>query len=572
MAGSSRRMALAAITLPILLVVMSGLAQAKNIIVNTTDGESPASPMCSLPDAITAHNIQTAVNGCPAGTANDTIFIDVTGTISIDEPLEIAQGTLFIQGPTFGCSGAGPCGITIDGGGTVQILRADAGTQVFLDSLTFNHGRATTNAIVTNTGGGAILADGTDLEISDCLFVNNRVVGSDIFTGGLGGAIYGNSGTVVIVNSTFANNTAVGGTICGLSGTSTQICAVPASPQVFSALSEGGAIYDAAATLKMTNLTIANNSADEGGGYSQDTNSPIAPIKGTILQSNLGGNCGSVIAGDTGFNISSDDTCPFPQVTSSNLTNSKLNPLANNGGPTDTFSLQATSPAIDRIPIANCTDLAGNPLSTDQRLFGRPDPANLNTCDSGAYEAGALSPYVLNNERVQVARSSTANTDKVNIGLTFTSNGDGSCDTGFEGDEDALNNGFGLALLEGTCANLPFNGLFLNLFPFVVHTVNHQQYGTLFQTSMTTMLQQPTEQVSARLVALPTPTGACGKWTLNLEVSGLNTPAVGLGGGNPFALLITDFVDATACFDVTNAIVGTQTPPPPHGVRRRVRR
>jgi hypothetical protein len=86
------------------------------------------------------------------------------------------------------------------------------------------------------------------------------------------------------------------------------------------------------------------------------------------------------------------------------------------------------------------------------------------------------------------------------------------------------------------------------------------------------MLQQPTEQVSARLVALPTPTGACGKWTLNLEVSGLNTPAVGLGGGNPFALLITDFVDATACFDVTNAIVGTQTPPPPHGVRRRVRR
>src|ERR1700676_5208483 len=218
MAGSSRRIALAAITLPILFVVMSGLAQAKNIIVNTTDGESPATPMCSLPDAITAHNIQTAVNGCPAGTTNDTIFIDVTGTIFIDEPLEIAQGTLFIQGPTFGCSGAGPCGITIDGGGTGQILRTDSGTQVFVNALTFNHGRATTNAIVTNTGGGAIFADGNDLEISDCLFVNNRVVGSDIFTGGLGGAIYGNSGTVVIVNSTFANNIAVGGTRCQVSG------------------------------------------------------------------------------------------------------------------------------------------------------------------------------------------------------------------------------------------------------------------------------------------------------------------------------------------------------------------
>src|ERR1700722_17579916 len=113
MAGSTRRLTLAAIALPILFVMMSGLAQAKDIFVNTTDGESPAAPLCSLPDAITAHNIQTAVNGCPAGTVNDTIFIDVTGTILIDEPLEIAQGTLFIQGPIFGCSGLGPCGITI---------------------------------------------------------------------------------------------------------------------------------------------------------------------------------------------------------------------------------------------------------------------------------------------------------------------------------------------------------------------------------------------------------------------------------------------------------------------------
>jgi hypothetical protein len=573
MAGSSRRIALAAILLPILFVMMSGLAQAKNIFVNTTDGESPAFPLCSLPDAVAAHNIQSAVNGCPAGTANDTIVIGVTGTILIDEPLEITTGTLFIQGPIFGCSGPGPCGITIDGGGTVQILRADSGTQVFLNALTLNHGSAITSSMVQNTGGGAIFADGTDLEISDCLFVNNQVVGSNIFTGGLGGAIYGNSGDVVIVNSTFANNTAVGGTPCGAPTLpTTAICASLSTPPTIAfSSSEGGAIYDAGATIKMTNLTIANNSADSGGGYSQDVMSPIAPIKGTILQSNVGGDCGSVIAGDIGFNISSDDTCPFPQVTSSKSTDSKLNPLANNGGPTDTFSLQAISPAIGRIPIANCTDQFDNSLSTDQRLFGRPDPADPNACDSGAFEFGALAPYVLNNERVQIARSSTPNTDQVNIGITFTSNGDGSCDLGFEGDEDALNNGFGLALLEGTCANLPFNGLFLNLFPFVVHTVNHQQYGTLFQTSPTTMLQQPTEQVSARLVALP-PAGACGKWTLNLEVKGLNTPAVGLGGGNPFALLITDFTDATSCFDVTNAIVGNQIPTPGHGVRRRVRR
>jgi len=66
---------------------------------------------------------------------------------------------------------------------------------------------------------------------------------------------------------------------------------------------------------------------------------------------------------------------------------------------------------------------------------------------------------------------------------------------------------------------------------------------------------------------------------------------MGLGGTGPFALVVTDLHgdrldvgvehaltladitgDAALCFDVTNAIVGSQTPPPGHGVRRRVRR
>jgi hypothetical protein len=93
--------------------------------------------------------------------------------------------------------------------------------------------------------------------------------------------------------------------------------------------------------------------------------------------------------------------------------------------------------------------------------------------------------------------------------------------------------------------------------------------------------------------ALPTPPGACGAWTLNLEVAGLSTksPALGLGGTGPFALVVSDLHgdemdvgldlaltlneiegDATECFDITNAIVGNQIPTPGHGVRRGVRR
>jgi hypothetical protein len=541
---------------------MSGLASANAIFVNTTSGESQPAPLCSLPDAVTAHNTHLPINGCAAGSGTDAIFILVTGTILIDESLEITSGSLDIDGPIFGCAGPGPCGITIDGGGTVQILRADVGTSVFLNTLTLANGFAVTT-LVTNTGGGAIYADGTDLEIHDCLLRNNRAAGSVTSVGGLGGAIYGDEGTIVIVNSTFANNTAVAGTSCIIPGAAT-VCAAGA-PSI-SSISEGGAIFDFDATIKITNSTIANNSAQDGGGLAQ-TESPIAPIKGTIFQSNLGGNCGGVIAGDLGFNISSDGTCPFPQITSLNNTNSLLKPLANNGGPTDTFALETsplTSPAINRIPVAKCTDQQSvpQPLGTDQRLFKRPDPTNLSTCDSGAYEAFAVGPFTLNNERVQIARSSSPNSDKVNIGVTFTENGDPDCDL----DENALRGGIGVELFAGTCAHVPLLGLDLELSPFVIHTINGQSYGTLFQVN-------GPETVSARMVAFPTPANTCGKWTLNLEVAGLNTPSLNLGGTNPFALVLVDpDGDGAGCFDINNAIVGNQIPTPGHGVRRGVRR
>ncbi len=161
---------------------------------------------------------------------------------------------------------------------------------------------------------------------------------------------------------------------------------------------------------------------------------------------------------------------------------------------------------------------------------------------------------------MQIARSTSANSDEVNIGITFSSNGDPDCDI----DEDALNNGIELSLFEGTCAALPATGLSLNLDPFVVRTVNHQSYGTLFQSF-------GPETVSARMVAIPSM--VCGEWTLNLEVAGLDTAALDLGGSNPFALVLTDEEgDGSGCFDINNAIVGNQIVVPKHTVRRGVRR
>lgn len=57
-----------------------------------------------------------------------------------------------------------------------------------------------------------------------------------------------------------------------------------------------------------------------------------------------------------------------------------LGPLRDNGGGTQTHALPSGSPAIDR---GSCTDIAGDPITSDQRGIARPQG---NRCDIGAYE------------------------------------------------------------------------------------------------------------------------------------------------------------------------------------------
>ncbi len=63
----------------------------------------------------------------------------------------------------------------------------------------------------------------------------------------------------------------------------------------------------------------------------------------------------------------------------------KLAPLADYGGPTQTFALLADSPAIDAVPAGSCS------VGVDQRGALRPRDGNLDGaayCDAGAYEYG----------------------------------------------------------------------------------------------------------------------------------------------------------------------------------------
>jgi hypothetical protein len=149
---------------------------------------------------------------------------------------------------------------------------------------------------------------------------------------------------------------------------------------------QGGAILNEGTAALITNSTFSGNSAVDGGAVFGPSS-----IKGSILTASTGGNCGTPPT-DIGYNISDDTSCGFTQTGSANNLDPRLSlaGLANNGGPTLTIALQAGSPAIDSIPLADCTDQASTPsqITVDQRGFPRPDARGETACDIGAYESG----------------------------------------------------------------------------------------------------------------------------------------------------------------------------------------
>ena len=208
--------------------------------------------------------------------------------------------------------------------------------------------------------------------------------------GGLGGAVFNRNGTVTIRNSTISGNTATGGTGGGGNGGNTGD----------NGEGLGGGIFNYNGTLTTQNVTINDNVADDGGGIYNlgDAATATAIIDNTILaNSNDSGNAlkngsfapvddyvsgtvnggtetdsgtGNLIESHTGFSGVIDTTAD-PQ----------LDPLADNGGLTETHNLAGTSPAIDE---GDDTKVPGG-QTADQR--GGSFPRQTGTVDIGAIES-----------------------------------------------------------------------------------------------------------------------------------------------------------------------------------------
>jgi hypothetical protein len=394
------------------LILTSNPVTAATITVNSL--ADPGAPgICALRDAIAAANTHTRVNGCNAGSGNDTIHFSVTGIIQLafSDPLPgVTDSQLTVNGPitidanvAFGgwviassatvklkyltIQNAGCCGGSGDAisnagtltltnstiirgryavfnGGTLTItdstFRGNFGDVGFGPSAIGNYGTLTvTNGTVTGNIDWAV-ENHAQATITDSSFSGNRQNGGPALLNDQGGSL-------VVINSTFADNTSVFGAAAIVNDGS--LSAINSTFSGNATLGELGPVVGAIennGSLTLRNSIVANSTDTLSGN-------PIANCDGTIT--------------DAGYNISDDDSCSFSATGSRNNTNPGLSSdgLTNNGGPTETIALAGDSPAVDAIPLADCRDQNGKSLKTDQRGLPRPD-AGESVCDIGAFE------------------------------------------------------------------------------------------------------------------------------------------------------------------------------------------
>lgn len=138
------------------------VVRADTITVTTTvDEYGTDSKTCSLREAITAANTDSAVNGCPAGNGIDTIQLGIgtyqlsiagTGDDSnLTGDLDILDGLIL--------SGAGSRSTIIDGGRLDRVFDVGSGIKVTIEDLSVRNGQVPHGA--DGTDGPTPNADGT---------------------------------------------------------------------------------------------------------------------------------------------------------------------------------------------------------------------------------------------------------------------------------------------------------------------------------------------------------------------------------------------------------------------------
>lgn len=228
------------------------------------------------------------------------------------------------------------------------------------------------------------------LVLEDCTFQGNSSPGD-------AGAVLAQLGPLTVTRSTFAGNSAANGAGLYINTSPSQITNSTFSGNV--ATGTGGGIFAGNSTVTLSHLTIASNQAGAiGPGIA--TSGGSASLRASIVANNTGGfgQCGTPLS-NGGFNLQ------FPATGScsagATIADPLLQPLASNGGPTQTRAIGSASPARNLV-TSGCP-----PPSTDQRGVTRPAGA----CDAGAFELNSV---------VNVANTSVTEGNGGSTPATFT--------------------------------------------------------------------------------------------------------------------------------------------------------
>jgi CSLREA domain-containing protein len=189
-------MALRAVLAAALVCVVPSSAQAATIPVTTgTDGIA-GDGLCTLREAISSANSDTAVGGCPAGSGADEVAIPalkVTLTANPAASDTIATGDLDLTGVVT-VRGAGVAQTTVDGARKDRVFDVAAGATATVSNLTVTRGE-----VPAANPGASIFG-----EFGDSVFAGAGFPGQD------GGGIR-NRGTLTVTDAAIVDNRAGAG-------------------------------------------------------------------------------------------------------------------------------------------------------------------------------------------------------------------------------------------------------------------------------------------------------------------------------------------------------------------------
>ena len=364
-------------TVPAVITVTSA---ADNLTVNG---------QVTLREALQAANTDASVDGSTAGSGVDTIVFaaGLAGqTITLGGTHLLISSSLTING----------LGVRISGNNQSRIFQVDAGTTVTLSGLTLNDGNG-------GPEGGGIRNSGT-LTISNSTISGN----SADFDGG--GIL--NGGTLTISHSTISGNSAdFGGGIRNFGTLTISHSTISGNH----AADFGGGIINFG-TLTISNSTISGNDADRDGGGIRNGGTSI--LRSTIVANNAATGVGDDLIGTFQVEYSLIEQRAGATIRETVARSNRygvdplLEPLADNGGPTETHALLPGSPALNR-------GFNYNSAAFDQRGLGYVRA--VERTDIGAFEVQKKGSYLVvdpnNAAKRQVIVVGTTGNDTITVAL-----------------------------------------------------------------------------------------------------------------------------------------------------------